>query len=35
MGILFAAVYPLGRENFTQLANDLEMRRKAKNQNPV
>ena len=29
MGILFAALYPLGRENYSQIARDLEARRKA------
>jgi GPH family glycoside/pentoside/hexuronide:cation symporter len=29
MGILFAALYPLGRENYSQIARDLESRRKA------
>jgi GPH family glycoside/pentoside/hexuronide:cation symporter len=30
LGILFASLYPLGRENYTQLARELEARRMAK-----
>ena len=30
LGILFASLYPLGRESYTQLARELETRRKAK-----
>ena len=30
LGILFAGLYPLGRETYTQLARDLEKRRKAR-----
>ncbi|HSF81006.1 MAG TPA: MFS transporter [Anaerolineales bacterium] len=30
LGILFASLYPLGRESYTELAKELETRRKAK-----
>jgi GPH family glycoside/pentoside/hexuronide:cation symporter len=30
LGILFAAFYPLGRESYTQMARDLESRRRSK-----
>jgi len=30
LGILFASLYPLGRESYTQIARDLDARRKAK-----
>jgi GPH family glycoside/pentoside/hexuronide:cation symporter len=30
LGILFAILYPLGRENYSQIARELEARRKAK-----
>jgi GPH family glycoside/pentoside/hexuronide:cation symporter len=29
MGILFAALYPLGRENYSEIARKLEARRKS------
>jgi len=30
LGILFAALYPLGRENYGEIARDLEAHRKAR-----
>jgi len=30
MGILFAILYPLGRDNYSQIAMELEERRKAR-----
>jgi Na+/melibiose symporter-like transporter len=32
MGILFAALYPLGRENYSEIARKLEARRKTTSQ---
>jgi GPH family glycoside/pentoside/hexuronide:cation symporter len=34
MGILFAAIYPLGRENYSEIARKLEERHKAAAQKP-
>jgi GPH family glycoside/pentoside/hexuronide:cation symporter len=35
LGILFAAFYPLGRENYSQIAQNLEARRRAKTRESV